>query len=423
MKYTDVIKYLYSLERKKGTRLGLGSIKNLLKKINNPEKSLRCIHIGGTNGKGSVCAMIASILQEAGHSTGMYTSPHLSDFRERFLINNKKITKKDVVKYFLKIKKHITEQSFFEVITAMAFLYFKEKGVDFLVLEVGLGGRLDATNVVRPIISVITNVEIEHTDFLGETIEKIAYEKAGIIKRNIPVVSGAKGKALEVIKKVCRRKSSKLFITKKYSKNNSSFDINNYRNLRLSLKGDFQLRNCSTAVTTIDVLNHYYDKLTHLKCFSQHKKSRSGFFVSNSNIKNGLKKIKWRGRFEFVKKNILVDCAHNPSAFRVLAKELGMLKISRHYKKLIVIIGILGDKDIKKMIRIIEPLSEKMILTKAQTPRAEEPATIKGFVKDKAKAKIIKDVKKALSYAEKIAKKDNLILVTGSCFVVGEALK
>ena len=217
MNYDNVIKYLYSLERKKGSKLGLKNIKELLRKINNPEKDLKCIHVAGTNGKGSVCAMISSVLQEAGYKVGMYTSPHLSDFRERFLINNKKISKKNIIKYFLEVKKFVDEQTFFEVITAMAFLYFKAEKVDFLVLEVGLGGRLDATNVVRPLISVITNVDIEHTDFLGKKIERIAYEKAGIIKENIPVVTGARGKSLSTIKRICKEKNSELFISKKYN--------------------------------------------------------------------------------------------------------------------------------------------------------------------------------------------------------------
>ena len=400
MDYNQVIKYLYSLDRKKGSKLGLGNIKNLLKKIGNPEKNLKCVHVAGTNGKGSVCAMVYSILQKAGHKVGMYTSPHLEDFRDRFLINNKKISKNDIVRYFLKVKKFIDEQTFFEVITAMAFLYFNEKKVDFLVLEVGLGGRLDATNVVNPLISVITNVDIEHTDFLGKKIENIAYEKAGIIKEKIPVVTGARGKVLSVIKKICKEKNSKLSINKKYKKTNGNFNINNYKNLKLNLKGNFQLKNASIAITTIDVLNNQYN-------------------LNIKHIKNGLKNVKWPGRFEFIKKNILVDCAHNPAAFKVLAKELRMLKI----KKLILVIGILNDKDIKKMIEIIEPFAGKIILTQPENPRAEEPLKIKRFIKNKNKVKIIKNVKKAVEYAKKIAQKDNLILITGSCFVVGAAIK
>ncbi len=402
MNYDEVIKYLYSLERAKGSKLGLGNINRLLKKTGNPEKKLRCVHVAGTNGKGSVCVMISAVLQEAGYKVGMYTSPHLKDFRDRFLVNNKKISEKDIIKYFLKVKSFITGQTFFEVITAMAFLYFKEQKVDFLVLEVGLGGRLDATNVVKPLVSVITNVDIEHTDFLGESIEKIAYEKGGVIKEEVPVVTGASGKALTVIKKISNKNNSKLFINKKYKKANGEFEINNYKNLKLNLKGDFQLVNSSIAIAAIDVLNQYY-KLD----------------INKNNIKNGLKNVEWHGRFDFIRKNVLVDCAHNPSSFKVLIDELRRIK--NCYGKIILVIGILDDKDIKKMVKMIEPLTDKIIVTKAKTPRAEEPINIKKFIKKKIK--IIKNVKKAVKYAEKTAGKGDLVLVTGSCFVVGEALK
>ena len=209
-----ILDYLYSLESSK-IKLGLENIQNLLNKIGNPERNLKCIHVAGTNGKGSVCAMLFCILREAGCKIGLYTSPHLKKFNERIRVNEHFIMDREIVDYFLKIKPHITTQSFFEITTAMAFLYFKEKNVDFAVLETGLGGRLDATNVVIPLVSVITNIEIEHTDLLGNTIEKIAFEKAGIIKNKVPVVAGAIGKALGVIKKVAKERNAPLFSVKK----------------------------------------------------------------------------------------------------------------------------------------------------------------------------------------------------------------
>ena len=214
MDYERILKYLYSLESSK-IKLGLENIQALLQKINNPEKELRCIHVAGTNGKGSVCAMLSHILREAGYEVGLYTSPHLKKFNERIRINNKLISDKEIVDYFLKIKPHITNQSFFEITTAIAFLYFKEKHADFVVLETGLGGRLDATNVVVPLVSVITNVGLEHTELLGNTIEKIAFEKAGIIKNKVPVVAGAKGKALEAIKRIAKERNAPLYSVKK----------------------------------------------------------------------------------------------------------------------------------------------------------------------------------------------------------------
>jgi len=217
MEHKKILKYLYSLDSSK-VKLGLKNIKALLKKLGNPEKRLKIIHVAGTNGKGSVCMMISSILQEAGYKVGVYTSPHLKKFNERIRINDRLITDKEILGYYLKIKPKITSQSFFEITTAMAFLYFYEKNVDFAVLEVGLGGRLDATNVANPLASVITNIGLEHTDILGNTIEKIAYEKACIIKRNVPIVTGAEGKALDTIKKTAKKRNAPFVIQQRHTK-------------------------------------------------------------------------------------------------------------------------------------------------------------------------------------------------------------
>jgi dihydrofolate synthase/folylpolyglutamate synthase len=403
MTYNKIIKFLYNLkgseEKGKGYNLNLNNVKKLVKKIGNPQNHLKVIHIAGTNGKGSVCAMLSSILKQAGYKVGMYTSPHLIDFRERFQIHGKSISKKDLIEYFNKIKKDITNQTFFEVVTALAFLYFKEKNVDYLILEVGLGGRLDATNVVNPLVSVITNISLEHTQLLGETVEDIAFEKAGIIKKNKPVVTGASGNALKVIKKIAKKNNSDLYLNKKYKKINNKFNINDYKNLRLNLKGDFQIENAALALTTIAVLKKYYS-----------------IEINKNHIKNSLLKIKWPGRFEFIKTNLLVDCAHNPAAALTLKKEL--LKIK--YKKIILIIGILKDKDYKKILNILTPLAYKTILTKPSIPRARNPKELARYMKKSHL--IINNTKKALKYAKNISKKD-LIVVTGSIYTVGEALK
>jgi len=277
MNYNQILKELYSLESVKFKQT-LANMRLLLKKLNNPEKKLKCIHVAGTNGKGSVCAMISSILQEAGYKVGMYTSPHLKRFNERIRINNKLITDKDIVKYYLRVKKHVTDQTFFEMTTAMAFLYFKEKNVDFAVLETGLGGRLDTTNVITPLISIITNIGLEHTEYLGNTIEKIAQEKAGIIKENIPVVTAAEGIALATIKNASNNKNSKLIII-----NNKI--IKNYKNIKLNLKGVFQIENAAIAAKTIEIL-----------------KNNSKIIINKKNIINGLKNAKWPGRFQFIAK-------------------------------------------------------------------------------------------------------------------------
>ncbi|MFH0868584.1 MAG: folylpolyglutamate synthase/dihydrofolate synthase family protein [Candidatus Woesearchaeota archaeon] len=388
MNCNQILKELYKLENVKFIQ-SLANMEILLKKLHNPEKNLKYIHVAGTNGKGSVCAMLSSILTNAKYKVGMYTSPHLKKFNERIRINNKPITGKDIAKYYSKVKSYITNQTFFEITTSMAFLYFKEKKVDFVVLETGLGGKLDSTNVIKPLISIITNVGIEHTEYLGNTIKQIAYEKAGIIKEKIPVVTAAKGIALAAIKKISNKKNSPLFIIK----------TNKIKKIKLNnLKGKFQLTNAAIAEKTINILNN-------------NKKIK----INEKNIINGLKNTKWPGRFQFIKKNILIDCAHNPHAFRILVKELKNVK----YNKLILVAGFSKDKDIKTISKIIKPLANKVILTKSSNERAAEPEAIKKYFNMPI---IIKNSKKALNYAKKTASKDDLILVTGSIFLAGEII-
>jgi dihydrofolate synthase / folylpolyglutamate synthase len=445
MDYKNVLKELYSLDNPKWT-LGLERIEALLKKLGNPEKRLRCIHVAGTNGKGAVCAMISSILSDAGYKTGLYTSPHLKEFNERIRVNNNMITDKELVKYYLRVKKYITDQSFFEITTAMAFLYFYDKKVDFAVLEVGLGGRLDATNVITPLVSVITSIGLEHTNFLGNTIEKIATEKSGIIKENVPVITACGGKALAAIKTISNIKNSELIIINKNKikyhnlinkdfnnkkpnekikneisvkcknlneqKNNEkniknkmigknyycSFDFEIYKNLILdNLMGKFQIGNAAIAVKAVEILKWNYN-----------------IKIDEKNIKDGLKNVKWPGRLQLIGKNVMVDCAHNPNAFRVLTKELKSIS----YKNLILVIGFSNDKDIKTVSRLIMPFVYKTIITKSKSERAAEPETIKRYFNKNSL--IIENPKKGLIYAKKIASKEDLILITGSIFLVGE---
>jgi len=387
MNYSKILEELYSLENVKFKQT-LVDMRLLLKKIGNPEKKLKCIHIAGTNGKGSVCAMISSILQDAGYNVGMYTSPHLKKFNERIRINNKLITDKDIVKYYLKIKKYATDQTFFDMTTAMAFLYFYDKKVDFSVMETGLGGRLDSTNVITPLISIITNVGIEHTEYLGSTIEKIAYEKAGIIKKNVNVITGAENGALKIIKTIANKKNSKLVVV-------SNKEIN----YNLALKGEFQKQNALVVIKAIEAL-----------------KNNNNLIVNENNIKRGLLNVKWPGRFQFIRKNILIDCAHNPNGFKTLVKELKNV----NYNKLILIVGFSDDKDIKTISKILRPLTNKIIITKSKNERAYNPNTIKKYFNKNSI--IINNPKKAMNYAKKIAAKKDLILITGSIFLVGELL-
>ncbi len=398
MEYKAILGYLYSLESPE-IKLGLENIQTLLQKIGNPEKNLKCIHIAGTNGKGSVCAMLFYILKEADYKVGLYTSPHLKKFNERIRINDKLIVDKEIVEYFLKIKPHITNQSFFEITTAMAFLYFKEKKADFVVLEVGLGGRLDATNVVVPLVSVITNIGLEHTNLLGNTIEKIAFEKAGIIKNNVPVVTGAKGMALAAIKKIAKERSAPLHLAKKFE--NVEF---------AHLNGAFQQKNKDIALTATGILRKNYK-----------------IKIKEEQVIGGIKKTQWPGRLQFIGKNVLVDSAHNPSGFEILKNELQIIKRQKNIKNFVFVVGIQDDKDILIMLKTISLLALTIIFTKSKNEKAAEPEELlKIFNKinknKKTITKIIENPKQALNYAKKTASKNDLVVVTGSIYLVGEVI-
>lgn len=386
MSYQEALKYIYSRE-KFGIKLGLSNIQGLLKDLGHPEDYLDFIHVAGTNGKGSVCAMISSVLQKQGYKVGMYTSPHLVDFTERIQINNERISKKDLTKLVKKISPHITSHTFFEAVTALAFQYFKEKKVDFVVAEVGMGGRLDATNAIKPLISVITNISLEHKEYLGDTIEKIAFEKAGIIKKGVPCVTAATGEALDVIKDICSKRKSKLSVVR----------LN--KNIKTNLNGYFQLINASTCLKVIDALRNL------------------GFDIFDSSISKGLMKVVWPARMHFIYKNVLLDCAHNPAAVGVLAKEIKKLK----YNNLILLTGILKDKNIKEMTAKLAPMADHIIITKPNINRAADPKHIAKFIKKDCS--IMPDVKVALNFARSITKKNDLLLITGSIYTVGEAME
>ena len=415
MNCKKILRYLYSLESPK-IKLGLERINTLLAKAGNPEKGLRCIHVAGTNGKGSVCAMIFYVLREAGYKVGLYTSPHLKRFNERIRVNGHFITDKEIVDYFLRVKPFITNQSFFEITTAMAFIYFKEKNVDFVVLETGLGGRLDATNVIVPLISAITNIELEHTELLGNTIEKIAFEKAGIIKNNVPVVTGAEGKALQVIEKIAKQRNVPLILAKKYPKVNFKH-----------LNGAFQQQNKDIALTAIEIL-----KKTH------------PIKINENQIIDGIKKTRWAGRLQFISRNVLADCAHNPSGFEALKNELGIIKSpetkvsgelknkkflskQKNIQNFIFVIGVQKDKDAFNMLKTISPLASAVIFTKSKNEKALNPQGLLRIFnkinKNKTiQTKITNNPKMALRHARKTAGKNDLVVVTGSIYLVGEVI-
>ena len=417
MNYKESLNWLYSFE-KFGIKLGLERISYICKKLDNPQEKLKIIHVGGTNGKGTVCRLMGSILSNSGYKVGIYTSPHLQRFSERFLINENEISKKEVIKLIEQIKPIIEDMTkkednptFFEIVTAIAFQYFYEKSVDYAIIEVGLGGRFDATNIVNPEISIITNVTLEHQNILGKRVEDIAFEKAGIIKEKVHTITAATGEALNIIRKKAKEKKSKLTIIDKNSWKKTSggvdwqeFLINcslKEYNLKTSLIGNFQGENIAIALNSIEILQ------------------MNGLYVTEEGIIEGIEKALNPGRMEIIdfEPIILTDGAHNIAGINFLRKTLENDFI---YEKLILVFGILSDKKIKEIIEIIFPISDIIILTKSKNPRAFDPYKLKDMFK--GKEIIVKEkISDAIIHAKKIAKKQDFICITGSLFTVGEA--
>lgn len=424
--YPEALKYIYDLD-KYGIKLGLKNIEYLLFLLGNPHQKLNIIHVGGTNGKGSTSSLICSILKSAGFKVGLYTSPHLVDFTERMKINYRSINQKKVATLLERIKPlvekvahtpYYTHPTFFEVITAMAFIYFFEEKVDFLVLEVGLGGRLDATNVCEPLISVITHIDYDHMDKLGNSLEEIAREKGGIIKSGgIVITSNQFEKVDQEINKIARQRNSIIYkvgreikyeIIKSDLKGiifNLHGIYNNYINLPTPLLGRHQAENAATAITAVEALKI------------------KGICISEKEIRDGLEKVKWPGRLEIIQKNpmIVLDGAHNPNGMKVVRQTLEEIF---YYHRLVLVLGIFADKDYKEMIKIIAPLADLIIATKAKNPRATPPQIIAKEAAqyiDRNKIMVTKNIPQAIDYAIFNSNEDDLICITGSLYTVGEA--
>ncbi|MBI3990547.1 MAG: bifunctional folylpolyglutamate synthase/dihydrofolate synthase [Candidatus Omnitrophica bacterium] len=438
MTYPETIQYLESFinyekipDYPYKESIKLERIKNFLATIDNPQDSLRCLHIAGTKGKGSTCVFIAYILREAGYRAGLYTSPHLADFRERIRILTPgskpqiqnpdfegMISEEELVCLVKQLRSAIERfnqdseygpLSFFELYTSLAFVYFKEKKVDFVVLETGLGGRLDGTNVVDPLVAAITPISYEHTQKLGNTLREIATEKAGIIKKKgLVVISAPQEKeAMQVIRKRVGEIGAKLYGVGTdiiYRKTSEGFDIKgllgNYPDLKIRLLGDHQLTNAAVAVGAIEALGAH------------------NIQVGINAIKDGLYYTLWPGRCEIVSCNplIVLDGAQNIASMGALK---GAVKEEFKYKRLILVLGISSDKDIKGICNEIYDLADEFILTKANNPRATEPKTLAHYFSGK-EVYTTDNVKEARELACSHAKKEDLILACGSLFVVGE---
>jgi dihydrofolate synthase/folylpolyglutamate synthase len=419
MNYSDVCAYLDALQMHK-IKLGLEAMRAFLGRVGNPEAKLQIVHLAGTNGKGTVCAALHEILSQAHYKVGVYTSPHLSSPRERFRVGCDFISEDDFARLGSRIitvldGEHIT---WFEFTTALAFLWFEEQGTDIVILETGMGGRLDATNVTRPLVSVITSISMDHEAWLGDTLAAIAGEKAGIIKERVPVISGAVGVAAEVIASVAKEKGAPLYQL------HSDFDFTFADNGSWSWQGSglpggrrysglhsqspslVQQENESLAVAVVQVLELY------------------GFRVADKDVVSGIASLKWPGRMEFftVVRNgrtlsFLLDGAHNPAGVENLAATLA----ERFPGRRLALWGSMADKDLGTMLHCIAPLFDEMVFTRPHGERSAEPEAIVEFLlpEDQPRAHCESEPADALERVCASAGKDDLIVVAGSLYLVG----
>ncbi|WP_238884917.1 folylpolyglutamate synthase/dihydrofolate synthase family protein [Clostridium sp. YIM B02551] len=428
MEYKNCIEYIHSLN-KFGMNFGLSRTERLLELLGNPHKKIKFIHLAGTNGKGSTTAMISNILKEAGYKVGMFTSPYLEEFEERIQIDGVNIPKEHLTKCVNEIREIVDvvadeglgQPTEFEVITCIMFKYFYDMKIDFGVIEVGLGGKLDSTNVLTPILTVITSISFDHMNILGNTLKEIASEKAGIIKENVPVILYPQEReALEVIKAKAKelgskiynvnpisseflgvlQKDSKVFQRIKYNIENKSLEIN------LPLLGKHQVVNCLTAITAIKVLSELGE-----------------ISISDNDIYKGLEEVEWKGRMELLsgKPYILIDGAHNIDGIRKLKENL---KTYFNYKNLVLILGILADKQVDEMIREICPLAKEVVAVTPHSDRAELSEVLRDkILEQEIKAISMDNYEEAYRYAVSKIAEDDMLLICGSLYMIGDMRK
>ena len=429
MNYQQAWQFLDQLQFFK-IKLGLDSMNRFLERLGNPQHNLPCIHIGGTNGKGSVGATLCSILAESGCKTGLYTSPHLSSVRERFRINNSFISKQDFARLITRIVEVLGNDkiTYFECTTTLALLWFAEQEVDFALLEVGMGGRLDATNVVTPLLSIITNVSMDHEQYLGDTLAQIAAEKAGIIKAGVPVISAAADDdSGTVIQQTCARQQAPLYLfgrdfnglitdTDPCRWQYQGLDNRGFTDLPLAMKGSYQFTNASVALAAVQLLQN------------------QGCQVSERDITAGLTRTRWPGRLEDFRLTsngqlvetgdnglqFLLDGAHNPAGVSALKQALAN---DFSYTRLILIWGAMADKDLQTTLLEISSLADLIFFTRPDSERSATAeqllAVLPGSMQ--SKVKLTDSVAEAVSAARTAAASDDLICIAGSLYLVGEA--
>ena len=429
MNYTETLDYLFNALpsfQQVGTsayKPGLERITEFCRKLGNPQRNYFVIHIAGTNGKGSVSNMLASVLQQAGYQVGLYTSPHLNDFRERIRVNGEMISKQKVVNFVGKYRKDMEEceLSFFEMTTALAFDYFAQSDVEVAVIECGLGGRLDATNIVIPQVSVITNIGLEHTDLLGDSLPKIAREKAGIIKKSIPVIVGEKNSAYNLVIEdiAADRRSEVVYSGEQFECHlqhsegeYQRFDMIRTRDhqqytLRIPLLGQYQRQNLATVCTIADYL-HENTPLTI---------SRRAFVEG---LKDTVETTGFSGRWQVLSTSpyIVCDTAHNAHGLAQVAQQIA----TTNHNKLYCVMGFCSDKDIKAMLCLL-PTDAHYIFTSAQARRAAQSEQIGSVAHELGlNFEYREDVKSAVEYAKSLLEPNDMLYIGGSTFVVSEIL-
>lgn len=420
--YEQCLDRIYKLGRF-GIKLELDTIQNILRFLNNPQKNYNIIHVAGTNGKGSTATYLSSVLRQAGFKTGIYTSPHLVRFNERICVDGQEISDQDVVAAYQAV--HAVDigkrkATFFEIATAMAFYHFSKQQVEWAVIETGMGGRFDATNVVRPELSVITNLSLEHTDYLGSTIKDLAREKGGIIKANTPVVTAvSQSSGLKVLEETARQNKAPLFRFKKNFtiRKNPGRDTYNYQGIHHAFKeltkplpGNHQKENLSLALAGLELI------------FERFKDRDSRYALTEALVAEGISKACWPGRLERIMETplVILDGAHNLKAAQVLA---AYLKEALKDKDLTLVLGILDDKPHDEMLKLLVPLASRVVITQARIDRSIKADVLAGAVKKifAGTLEVIPDVAEAVSHAISTCSKDDAVCIAGSLYVAGEA--
>jgi dihydrofolate synthase/folylpolyglutamate synthase len=433
MDYRAAWSYLDDLQFFK-IKLGLDSMTAFLESVGRPQDDLRFIHIAGTNGKGSVAANLLTVLAQAGYRVGLYTSPHLSSVRERFRINDAYISEAEFAAHATTVRASLADRriTYFEFATALALLWFADRQVDIVILEVGLGGRLDATNVVTPLLSIITNVSMDHEAHLGHTLAAVAFEKAGIIKPGVPVVAGlAADDGLRVVEKTCRERGAPLYLLGRDFHHQAaaagfwtfvaSRGGRRISGLRSGLAGGYQLDNGAVAVAALDLLG------------------AMGFPVSDATMRTALPEVRWPGRLEHFRlaepallamdgpgdsgvapdsRRYLLDGAHNPAG---VASLVAYLRLQVDCPKLVMVWASMADKDYVSSLAAVAPLCYRLIFTRPEAERSARPEVLAAALPPAAreKAVCVAGVAEALAEARRITDADDLICVAGSLYLIG----